>query len=142
MRHRDRWLSAALVIAVLLLSACAQGTSEVGETEPVQVKPTDGTNLARLTLTEQAAKRLDIKTAPTGTSGRQTAIPYSAVLYDKDGDTWVYTNPEHLVFVRAPIIVDRVRGDLAFLSQGLPPGTEVVTVGAAELFGAEFGVGE
>jgi hypothetical protein len=142
MRHRDPWLAAALVIAVLLLSACAQGTSAVGDTEPVQVKAGNGANLARLTLTEQAVRRLDIKTAPTGTSGRQKVVPYSAVLYDKDGDTWAYTNPEPQVFVRAPIVVDRVEGASAYLSQGPPAGTAVVTVGAAELFGAEFGVGE
>jgi hypothetical protein len=142
MRHRDPWLAAALVIAVLLLSACAQGTSDATEKEPVEVKRAEGTDLARLTLTEQAAKRLDIKTAPTGTSGRQKVVPYSAVLYDKDGDTWAYTNPEPRVFVRAPIVVDRVQGASAYLSQGPPAGTAVVTVGAAELFGVEFGVGE
>jgi len=142
MRHRDRWLSAALVLAVLLLPACTQRAGEVSDTEPVAVTRADGADLARLTLTEKAAKRLDITTAPTRTSGRQTVIPYAALLYDKNGDTWVYTSPEHLTFVRARIVVDRVQGDLAYLSEGPPPGTAVVTVGAAELFGSEFGVGE
>ncbi len=35
-----------------------------------------------------------------------------------------------------------VVGDAAVLRQGPSPGTRVVTVGAAELFGTEFGAGK
>jgi hypothetical protein len=67
-------------------------------------------------------------------------IPYAAVIYDTEGNTWIYTNPEPLVFVRQSIVVDRIEGDEAFLSQGLDSGTMVVTVGVSELYGAETGV--
>jgi hypothetical protein len=67
-------------------------------------------------------------------------VPYAAVLYGVNGETWVYSNPEPLVFVRQPIVVDYIEGDLAILSEGPETGTEVVTVGAAELFGTETGV--
>lgn len=67
-------------------------------------------------------------------------VPYAAVLYGVNGETWVYTNPEPLVFVRQPIVMDHLEDDLAFLSEGPEAGTEVVAVGAAELFGAETGV--
>jgi hypothetical protein len=67
-------------------------------------------------------------------------VPYAALLYGVKGETWVYTNPEPLVFVRQPIVVDHIEDDLAILSEGPEVGTEVVTVGAAELFGAETGV--
>jgi hypothetical protein len=67
-------------------------------------------------------------------------VPYAAVLYGVNGETWVYTNPEPLVFVRQPIVIDYVEDDLAVLSEGPEAGTEIVTVGAAELFGAETGV--
>ncbi|HEX6867287.1 MAG TPA: hypothetical protein VF119_00710, partial [Candidatus Limnocylindrales bacterium] len=60
---------------------------------------------------------------------------------DPEGATWAYTNPEGLLFVRAPISVERIVGDLAILSEGPPAGTLVVTVGGAELWGAEHGVG-
>jgi hypothetical protein len=36
----------------------------------------------------------------------------------------------------------RIDGDRAILSDGPAPGTEVVTVGAAELLGTEYEVGE
>jgi hypothetical protein len=38
------------------------------------------------------------------------------------------------------VIVDPA-GDYAILTEGPEPGTSVVTVGVAELFGAEFSVG-
>lgn len=68
-------------------------------------------------------------------------IPYAAVLYDLNGDTFTYTSPEPLVFVRHPISIDYIEGDLAVLSDGPPSGTAVVTVGAAELYGTESGIG-
>ncbi len=97
--------------------------------------------LERVTLTEAAATRLDIQTAAirdvvvNGT--RRKVIPYAAVLYDTEGATWTYTNPEPLVFVRYRIEVDYIEGDLAILSAGPPSGSAVVTVGAQELYGAE-----
>lgn len=39
----------------------------------------------------------------------------------------------------AAFVID---GDLAVLSHVPPAGTQIVTVGAAELFGTEFGVGK
>jgi hypothetical protein len=67
-------------------------------------------------------------------------VPYAAVLYGVHGETWVYTNPEPLVYVRQPIVVDHIEGDVAVLSEGPQVGTAVVTVGASELFGTETGV--
>ncbi len=81
--------------------------------------------------------------AVTATAGGQgTQIPYGAVLYDPEGDTWAFVNVSALTFVRAPIDVDHIDGDVAFLSGGPPAGTKVVKVGAAELYGAEIGVGD
>ena len=42
--------------------------------------------------------------------------------------------------MREAIEVDRVDDERAVLSAGPPAGTEVVTVGAAEVYGAEFEV--
>jgi hypothetical protein len=77
-----------------------------------------------------------------GSGAQRKVIPYGAVIYDLHGETWVYTNPEPLVFVRHPILVDYIEGDLAVLMEGPPAGTEVAMVGVAELFGTEFGVGK
>ena len=69
-------------------------------------------------------------------------VPFSAVLYDAHGHAFTYTSPKHLVFVRAPIRVASIAGGVATLRSGPPPGTAVVTVGAPELLGTEYGVEE
>jgi hypothetical protein len=46
------------------------------------------------------------------------------------------------VFVRSPITVVTIEGNRAVLSAGPAAGTQVVTVGAAELLGTEYEVGE
>jgi hypothetical protein len=79
---------------------------------------------------------------PLAGGGPRKVVPYNAVLYDLKGQAWLYTSPSPRVFVRRPIKVDFVERDLAVLMEGPPAGTEVVTVGAAELYGAESGVGK
>ncbi len=69
-------------------------------------------------------------------------IPYSSVIYDVEGGAWVYTNPEPLVYVRAPILIDYIAGEIAYLTEGPDAGAAVVSNGAAELYGAETGVGK
>jgi hypothetical protein len=69
------------------------------------------------------------------------AVPYEAVLYDEHGDTWTYTSPAERVFVRAAITVETIADGLAIISEGPPVGTAVVTVGGAELWGVETGIG-
>jgi hypothetical protein len=81
------------------------------------------------------------RTVPPARSGSRLVVPYGAVLYDSKGDTWVYTSPQPLVFVRHHITIDYIRGDQAVLLAGPPVGTRIVTVGAAELLGTEFEVG-
>jgi hypothetical protein len=69
----------------------------------------------------------------------RSVVPTSSVLYDAKGKTWVYTSPEPMVFVRHAITVDHIDGDRVVLSDGPASGTTVVTVGAAELLGTEYG---
>jgi hypothetical protein len=50
-----------------------------------------------------------------------------------------------LTYVREKVVVASVRGvggNEAVLSMGPPAGTEIVTTGVIELYGAELGVGE
>lgn len=77
-----------------------------------------------------------------GAGEKRKIVPFAAVMYDAKGNAWVYTNPEPLVFVRQPIKIDTIVGDDVLLVDGPAAGTAVVTVGGAELFGTEFGVGK
>lgn len=81
-------------------------------------------------------------TAAEGSRTMQKVVPYSALLYDPNGNTWVYKLSEPLTFVRHQVGVDHIEGDMAVLSDGPATGTSVVTVGAAELYGAELGIGQ
>jgi hypothetical protein len=141
MRNNYRWMAVVLLIACLPLAACSQAPATTPEDRPATVEHLEGAEPTRVTLTEDAAKRLDIQTATVrdaeDNGAQRKVIPYSAILYDTQGDTWTYTNPEPLTFVRHHIVVDRIEGDQAFLSDGPSSGTAVVTVGAEELYGSE-----
>lgn len=136
MKHINHWIIVMLVFAALLLPACGPTLERAEKINPVTLEEIEGTEFKRVILTEKAAERIDVQTA----SVRGTVIPYAAVIYDTEGNTWIYTNPEPLVFVRQPIVVDRIEGDRAILSQGLDLDTIVVTLGVSELYGAETGV--
>jgi hypothetical protein len=144
MRLRHGWIAVIVIVTGLAVPACSHTTvEEGGGQEPASVEPVEGTSLSRVTLSADAAHRLDVQTAPVSKfrgsgGGKQIVIPYSAVIYDPQGDTWTYTSPEHLVFVRSAIRVDRIDGSKAILFSGPSPGTEVVTVGAPELLGVEY----
>ncbi len=248
MQHNNRWMLVILVIAGLLLAACTQASALKARDAPVKLESIEGSDFKRVVVTEKAAQRLDIQTAPVrdeqGTrkrtvvgivaalpepgsgdavatyvrvplnendpnkvdrsqpalilpmsGGNRTAgvtartvdrlamddpeeqkipalyyevegapqdlapgqnvhveltlvsngaqhkaVPYAALIYGLHGETWVYTRPEPLVFIRHPVTVDYIDGDQAILSEGPPAGTEVVTVAGAELYGAETGV--
>ena len=149
MRIRRIGMVSILVVLAFALPACkdAPAEEEGGGSELATVEPIEGSDVSQVTLSEEAAGRLDIETATVASAGTaggkgSTTIPYAAVLYDPAGDTWTYTNPDPLVFVRAPIDVIRIDGEQALLSSGPPPGTDVVIVGAAELLGTEYEVGE
>jgi len=145
MQKRNRWIMVILVIASLLLAACASNPPEGDGADegvsPAQVEHLSGVNPTRITLTEEAAERLDIQLAEVpnqDVDGTQFKIvPYAAVLYDSQGATWLYSSSESLTFLRNPIVVDTIKGGVAFLKEGPPAGTAVVTIGAAELFGSE-----
>jgi hypothetical protein len=79
--------------------------------------------------------RVELQLADTGRTRK--VVPYAAVYYDGHGKAWVYANPEPLVYVRMPIEIERIEGDLAVLNDGPPLGTRVVTTGAPLLYGAE-----
>jgi hypothetical protein len=146
MQRTTRWFLGALLIAGLLLAGCTQTVAPAAKEEPAKIEPVAGTEFNLVTLTEHAAQRLDIQTAPlteeqVGGATRKV-IPYAAVLYGLHGETWAYTSPAPLTYVRTPITVESIEGDKAILTDGPATGTEIVHVGVAELYGTDTGVGK
>lgn len=138
---RRNGLVPALVIGIALLGAgCGGGSEEEAAVDPAAIQAIKGTDLSRVILTSEAAKRIGVRTAAArrGTAKR-IVIPSDAVLYDPNGGAWTYTSPKRFVFVRQDITVDRIEGERAILSSGPAPGTPVVTVGATEIWGVEYG---
>ena len=143
-----------VVACVGPMTGCAQQPDDPASEEPVQVQAVPGTGVNRVTLTEQALKDLGISTAAVrlakvtssgaatrAATAEMTAVPTTAVIYDPKGAAWVYTTSAARTYVRAPIVIDHITDGLTYLRSGPPVGTQVVTVGASELMGAEYGVG-
>jgi hypothetical protein len=130
---------AAAALAATALSACS-GVSEeeAGGDEAASVEPIKGTDYNTIELSADAEKRLGIETAALAEKRGRKVVPYAAISYTPNGGTFVYTRTEDRTYVRRTVKVETVRGDEAILSHGPPAGTEVVTVGSAELFGAEY----
>jgi hypothetical protein len=91
--------------------------------------------------TLRPGQRVYVRVPQPGSGALQKVIPYSAVIYDSQGNTWAYTNPEPLTYVRQHIDIEYIQGDLALLKEGPEAGTAVVTAGAPELLGVEQKIG-
>ena len=134
-------LGVSLSALPLASAFAADANAAIKKSGSSTVEKIVGSDLKRITLTAKAAERLDIRTGKTATdaSGAMTT-PYAALVYDSKGMTWVYTNPEPLVYVRAPVVVASIKGPNVILKEGPPAGTNVVVTGVAELYGAESGM--
>lgn len=141
LRTGRRW-AICLLLTALVTTGCGEAPSDEHVIdEPVHVTEIAGSDVAHVTLTSGAAQRLDISTAAVTEAGAMTTVPNAAVIVDEHGGFWVYTNPEPLAYERAPIEIDHEDDERAYLTDGPPVGTQVVTLGAAELYGAERGIG-
>ncbi len=141
MKHR-RWLALLMVATMPIAAGCSKvETSESSYEDPATLDEVDGSELPQVTLTEKAIERIGVETAAIvdGPGGRVT--PYSSILYDPDGTTWVFTEVKPRTFHRVPVIVATIQGDAVILLDGPAVGTPVATVGVAELFGVEHGLG-
>jgi hypothetical protein len=139
-----------LIAAGVSLSACNQATETstggyeaVKPAEPVsKVEPIKGTEVQLVKFSALGAKKVGLQTALVRRDGEQKVIPYAALLYDSEGKAFVYTSPKPLTFVRKEVKAEREDGDRVMLAEGPPAGTRVVTTGAVEVYGTEFGVEE
>ena len=134
-----------MMLIALPFSGCKREAAASPKQSPATLEESGQPGIKRVRLTERAAERLGIETAQVseetidfaGNSVQRNVIPYGAIIYDTKGQTWTFTNPQPLVFVRQSITVERIDKDKVVLTEGPPAGTHVVTVGSAELMGAE-----
>jgi hypothetical protein len=142
MKHINRWMIVLVVIVGLQLAACAPKAPSAEKIVPFTLEPIGDTGFNKVILTEAAAERLGVQTTPVREQGGNLVVPYAAVIYDLHGETWLYTSPAPLTFVRETITVESINGDEAILSVGPASGTEVAIVGVPELYGADTGIGK
>jgi hypothetical protein len=136
-----------LIAGLVSLSACSEASSgydyeTASHHEPAKLEPIKGTDVQRVIFDAKAAERVGLQTAPIRHNEQGKIMPYAALIYDADGNTYAYTAPEPLTYVRQEISIDHMDGDSVVLSEGPPAGTEVVTVGVDEVYGTEFEVAE
>lgn len=149
-----RWVVAALLLAgVGIAFAGTRGVATevaIGG-DPAVVTPIAGAgHLHRIKLDADSAARIGLATGTVGqlpatrpkkgAAQSLSVVPIGAVLYDKDGATWVYAETAPLTFQRKPVTVVSADGNRVVLSSGPAVGSRVATVGAAELRGSEEGV--
>lgn len=151
-KRSSRWIVLTLIALVALLLLLLYRSTRTSNTPvitpPAKVESVLGTKFQHVTLSAKAAERLGIETVlvreewVVRSGGVRRVVPYASVIYGLQGETWVYISPEPPVFVRYLINIDYIDGGLAILLEGPPPGTSVVTVGVAELYGADTGIGK
>jgi hypothetical protein len=145
MNDTNRWMVAgrlaALLIAGLQLTACSNEVAAKNTEHPAELQAIPGSNVMKVTLTERASERLDVKTEQVREQGGQPLVPYSSVIYDPKGVTWVYMSPAPRTYVREIVEIDRIIGNQVLLKRGPAAGTNIASQAVAELYGAELKVG-
>jgi len=131
----------AACLAVPCVSALAAETA-VKKILPARVEATSDAKIMKVTLTPKAAERLgvvidEVRADPSG----RRIVPYASVLYDLTGKTWVYISADPLTFVRGAVVIDTIKGDNVYLTDGPPTGTKVLAAGVPQVFGSEVKVG-
>jgi hypothetical protein len=146
---RMAWAMLALLLAgvgIIIALQFARGSDAAAPADeehagPAQVVHVEGSNLPHIRLTPAAAARIDLQTATVRRSGRFLEMPWSSLIYDADGNGWVYRSVDRLAFQRHAVTVVRIDGDRVIVSRGPRAGTRVASVGVPELYGTEFEVG-
>jgi hypothetical protein len=141
-RGRRLGIAALVAAAGLGLAGCggaAQG-ADIAPPEMASVDSTSDGGPGVITLTEPAERRLVIRTAAVTAAPGGIVVPYSAVVYEPDGSSWVYVQQEAHTYQRAAITIASISRDRVTATVGPRPGTLVVSQGAAELVGVETGI--
>ncbi|MBX3400163.1 MAG: efflux RND transporter periplasmic adaptor subunit [Gemmataceae bacterium] len=78
-------------------------------------------------------------TVPLADEVESPTVPWSALVFDIHGGTWLYEAVGSRSYVRRRAVVRYTTGPDAVLASGPPVGTSIVTEGVQQLFGAETG---
>lgn len=130
-----------------------QPLSATSETAGLIVKPvnapptadplTSSTHLYYTIQSDQSAlrpmQRVSVTLNTHSKSIKALMIPWSAVVFDINGGSWVYTQQSKNLYARKRVFLDHVSGNQAIISEGPDEGSKVVVNGALELFGVETG---
>lgn len=136
----SKFMVVGLIGAALALTSC-KNDSVAEKYHPAKLDSTEVKGIMRVTLDAKAAERIGLQTTAITEEGGKKTMPYGALMYDTKGNTWTFTSTGPLAFVRQAVTVSDIAGDRVILSDGPAVGTVVVTVGAAELMGAEHKYG-
>ena len=77
-----RWSLAALIALALPLAGCHKAHKSHEHEHPAHVEHIDGSDIAKVTLTEKAIERIDLQTATVGQEAGRIVVPYSSLIYD------------------------------------------------------------
>jgi multidrug efflux pump subunit AcrB len=139
---RRRLGPVAAVLSVCVLAGCGPPAVAVPlMPPPARMELAGPGKVPTVVLTPLGAQRIGIETGPATRQGTQVAVPYSALLYEPNGQTAVYTKTSAFGYTRQFVTVRRIDGNQVVLSGGLAAGAVVVTQGAEELLGVQNGVG-
>lgn len=142
MLHINKWLViAVLACAGLLLTGCGGHHDGHHAEHPAEVEEIPGSKLKKVTLTEKAVQRIDVRTVKVQEQQGKKVVPYSSLIYDPQGVTWVYIETGPRSYMRHQVDVDYIEGDNVMLKEGPSTGTVIAAVAVAELYGTESGVG-
>ena len=147
MSQKRLTVAAGLLIAAMPLAGCQRHVVAHQSEHPATVEHIEGQAINRVTMTEKAIARIDLKTDEvreqkvSRSKDVRRVVPHSSLIYDPQGQTWIYTSPQPRTFIKTKVGVEYVEGDMAVLTDGPPVGTVVVSQAAAEVYGADSGVG-
>ena len=138
---RKTVLGCVVAVAVATSAGCAEIESVTAEPyEPAALESTGPDKPARVILTQEAVDRVALQTIEVKALGKDLTVDHAALVFDKAGKPWVFSVVGPRTYIRAAVTIKEVQDNVVTLSAGPPAGTQVVTVGAIELWGAELGI--
>ena len=138
---RKAVLGCVVAVAVATSAGCAEIESVSAEPyEPAALESTGPDKPARVILTEEAVDRVALQTIEVKALGKDLTVDHAALVFDKAGKPWVFSVVGPRTYVRTTVTIKEIQDNVVTLSAGPPAGTQVVTVGAIELWGAELGI--
>ena len=95
--------------------------------------------LKNVDSTWRPMQRISVTLNTLSKSDSKLTIPYSAVVYDIYGGSWVYMQQSKNTYERKRVFLDHVSGKQAIIIEGPAENSQIVINGALELFAVETG---